>query len=878
MGSGGTPGYTYLWDNGETTPEATMVDPGIHFVTITDMNGCEHVVEVVINPVLAIEGESFPTTCAIDCDGTLEVMVTGGLPDYTYEWITGETSDQIEDLCPGTYSVTVIDAAGTEIIASYDVMAPEELSITADFSVFVCTDELGWIDIEVSGGTPDYSYNWSNGAFTEDISDLDPGLYFVTITDANGCELFESVDITVIDPVELVTEITDESCGGGEDGAIEIVFTIGQGPFIYEWSNGFLGPQIADLASGEYTVTVTDDNGCATTESFIVSQAGDIEVTFATDSTSCPGVSDGSIDITVTGGTLPYVFAWDNGADTEDLSDLPAGTYDIIIEDAGGCFWANSIEIFDGPGIEIDGSVSDNICFGDSVGSIDISIQSGGPAAGFTWSNSSIAEDIDGLKAGSYTVTVTSTAGCTVEGVYNVEDGEEILLSADVTAASCNGGTDGAIDLTVDGGTDPYEFKWSSGESIEDIANLAQGQYNVTVTDFNGCDAELLIDVPGAGTFEVSDVVQGIECNGSTEGSIDVTVTGGVMPYTFLWNTGAMTEDLADIGAGAYSVTITDAQLCQVVGMYTIDDVPPLVISVDTAHIACSGEATGSIALTVEGGTQPYIFKWSNGSDSDRLENLGAGSYQVTVSDVNDCFVERDFEILEPPPLQAQIVNVTNPTMGGEFGRAEVVVTGGTMPYLVEWDNGEAGTIASQLPIGITMVTITDANGCDTVLSVEITVQAFSVNYAIQNNLCFGECEGSIELTINGGLPPYTINWSNGQGGTLAEQLCSGVYAATVTDGIGSEVELSALAITSPPEILLSFDATDESCLDTDDGEVLVTPTGGTPGFDYLWSNSATDASIADLSPGLYSVTVTDELGCEAFGQAMIEEVIGLNP
>lgn len=1023
--SGGVPGYTYLWDNGETTPTATMLSPGPHQVTVTDQNGCEIVLDVEIFEPLVIIFSSTDLNCFAECDGVIELVISGGQQDYSYDWSTGDSNPIIFDLCADTYTVTVTDNAGTTIEQQITVDQPDQLIIDWTTTELICDGGLGFVELNVIGGVPDYEYFWSNGSGDIGIYDVDAGNYSVTVTDANGCETSENFTIEIYDPIGLEGDVTTESCGGGNDGAIDLLIINGSNPFTYTWSNGQAFEDISGLASGVYTVTVSDANGCTAEESFTVSQGADIDIISNVTDASCGGASNGSIDITIDGGTPPFMFSWDNGATTEDLSNLDPGNYIVTIQDGAGC---QSVELFavaqDG-GVELNGSTANVSCFGQSDGTALVEVTSGQGPYTYLWSNGAMVPDPSGLSAGMITVTITDAVGCTATESFTIGEPEEIAVAANLTNASCGGSADGAISVTAMGGAGNYTYAWSNGSDMASLSNLAGGTYMLTITDENGCTSVESYVISAAGDLTASADLNTAGCNGASDGTIDLTPAGGTPPYTFNWSNGAMTEDLSGLPATTYTVTITDANNCETVETFEILGDPQLIFDTEVNNLSCAGSTDASIMLNISGGTAPFEILWSNGATTNEIANLMPASYTVTVTDANGCTGEEQYfisappaitstqsieevlcsgdqngaitvnamggtgtlsylwsdgsnnqsltdlgagnyiltitdengctnvqniqladpeavaitpdvedvlcngdqngaisisatggtgaldflwsdgsttqdianlaagnyiltvtdengctstdaiDITEPPAIGLVLISVTDPTMAGELGEAEVNANGGTGPYTYEWDNGETGPIATQLSVGEHTVTVTDANGCQETLLVEINTSLLTADFTQNPIPCFGDCSGEIVLNVNGGLPPYDYLWSDGQTTLAATGLCAGTYGVTVTDATGLEVAIVAIPVTEPAPLELDGESQDNTCVNTMDGQIDVTANGGTQPYTYLWSTGDNNADLNDLSPGSYSLTLTDALGCE---QLTSFEVLGVAP
>jgi hypothetical protein len=281
---------------------------------------------------------------------------------------------------------------------------------------------------------------------------------------------------------------------------------------------------------------------------------------------------------------------------------------------------------------------------------------------------------------------------------------------------------------------------------------------------------------------------------------------------------------------------------------------------------SCFGGNDGEASVSVNGGTAPYTYLWSDGQTTATATGLTAGTYTVTVTDANDCSVSESITLTEPTELLAEVVAGSIDCFGESDATATVTASGGTPPYTYLWDDPASQTTATAtgLPAGTYQVTVTDSQGCIVVESITI-VEPAALELTIDSDdvLCFGESTGSATANVSGGTPDYTYLWSDGQTTQIATGLAAGTYEVTVTDANGCEITES-ITITQPEEILLSTATTDANCSDSDDGTATVTATGGTAPYSYLWSDGQTTQTAIGLAAGDYSVTVTDTNGCEA--------------
>jgi hypothetical protein len=715
--SGGTPAYSYLWSNGETTQDLNGLAAGTYGVTVTDANGCVANDSWTIGEPaqIAITGIVTNVSCNGGSNGAIDITVTGGTMPYYYYWSNGQSSEDLTGLSAGTYTVYVSDANQCSAMETFTVGQPDALDATAVITGVNCNGENnGAIDLTVTGGTTPYGFAWSTGETTEDIGSLFAGTYTVTITDANNCELVDSWVVTEPSNVSWFGSVQNVSCYGGNDGYIQGTTLGGTPPYTYQWSSGQTTENIYNLSAGLYYLTVTDAHGCNAFTFREVLQPALLVVdpVAVITNVSCFGGSDGAIDITVTGGTMPYSYLWSNGATSEDISGLAIGTYTVVVTDAHQCTATGSWTITQPDAIALSAVATPVACAGGNDGAIDLTVTGGTAPFSFLWSNGALTEDISGLSAGLYSVVVTDANGCSATGSWYVTEPMPLYGSAIATPVSCYGGTNGAIDLTVMGGSMPYTYLWSNGAVTEDLSGLAAGTYTVTVTDSHGCTFTDSWTVEQPADITITGVVTPVNCFGGSDGSIDITVAGGTMPYSYLWSNGATSEDLFGIAAGTYTVVVTDANQCVKSETFVVDQPAQILLSAIPVNVSCYGGNNGSIDLTVLGGNAPYSYIWSNGETTEDLSNLVAGTYAVTVTDATDCYATGSWTITEPSALglAATVTSATCYTYTN--GGIDLTVSGGTPAYSYAWSNGATTEDLSNIGAGWYTVVVTDANNC----------------------------------------------------------------------------------------------------------------------------------------------------------------------
>lgn len=486
-------GGTLLATGVSYTPTA----PGTYYTEMYKIaSGC---VSATRTPVTLTQNPvpTATTSTVIPCaginNGTATVIPAGGTPGYTYMWSTGGATATISGLATGNYQVTVKDSKMCTVVQTATVEAAIPIVLNSTVTPVRCNGETnGAIDLTASGGTPSLTFMWSNGAATEDIGSLNANTYTVTVKDGNNCT--KSLTVAVPQPADLAITgiVTNVLCNGGATGAIDITPTGGTSPYTYTWSNAAATQDLAGLIAGSYTVEVTDDNGCTETYTAMVTEPTVLTAAVVPTAVLCYGMATGSVNLTASGGVTPYTYTWSNGRTTEDLTGVVAGTYTVTVKDGNNCTTNTSTTVTQPLAALSATAITTNIaCNGSANGAIDVTPAGGTVPYTFAWSNGAITEDLSGLSPGTYTVTVKDASNCTTVLSRTITQPPPLALSAVVTNATCPNVADGAVDLTVTGGTPGYIYAWSNSAVTQDILNVLPNTYTVTVTDQNGCTSSL---------------------------------------------------------------------------------------------------------------------------------------------------------------------------------------------------------------------------------------------------------------------------------------------------------------------------------------------------------------------------------------------------
>ncbi len=848
--------------NGGTAPYtgtgSFTVTAGTYNYTVSDANGCSTSTSATVNEPSALAASTSVTNALCNGgNGTVNVSANGGTAPYTG---TGSFT-----VAAGTYNYTVTDANGCTTTTSATVTEPTALTATTIQTNVSCNGgNNGSASVYATGGTAPYTYAWSNSGNNSTSNDLSAGTYSVVVTDANGCSYTTSATITEPTLITASTTSNDVTCYGGNDGNATAYANGGTAPYTYDWNTGDLTASISNITAGTYSVIVTDANGCTSTASATINQGPELVLTSSITEPLCNGGSDGAATLSVNGGTTPFTYSWIGNASTSNsIANVAAGTYTVNIIDAIGCIGSSNVVVTEPSAISVVFNTTQVTCHGGNDGSVTVTASGGTSPYTYRWACGINGPNLTGRTAGLYTLVVTDAHGCTATFSTIITEPNPITLTVNKINVSCNGGSNGAVDISsTNGGNAPYTYKWSTGSTSNMISGKTAGTYTVTVTDNKGCTYQASYCISQPVVLSACFTKSNVKCNGGTTGSARIKVSNGTAPYSYLWSTGATTVNITGRAAGTYTVTVTDANGCTMVKRVTITQPTPIVISNTVTNVSCNGGTNGAIATSVNGGTIPYTYLWSNNAITTSISNLSAGNYTITVKDKNLCTVTKTSTVNQPTQLTASISSINVSCNGGSNGSAVVTASGGTAPYSYSWNVGGSSAANTNLTAGTYTVVITDANGCTTSSSVTITEPAALTATTNKTDVsCNGGNDGSASVNVVGGTAPYSYSWSSGSQTSTESNLIAGTYHVTVTDANGCTIS-KCVIIGEPTALSASISSTNVSCNGGNNGSATVTAVGGTAPYSYNWSNVVTSASNNNLISGSYSVTVTDANGC----------------
>ena len=923
-------------------------------------------VAITSSPIAVLAGqETFG--CGGDNANAFVVRALGGTAPYQVSWqrvgggavqgpatITRDNRPFVSptSLAPGTYDITVRDAAGITVVRRITLADGPALGVIIErVSDLRCNgDQIGALKAvptldftEVDNPDNTYTYRWSTGATTQSINGLGTGSYTVTVTDGRGCMASVSNSITAPPRLMLDVTVTDATCVGLRDGAISVMPTGGTSS-MGSYDFRITGPSgaVNNAASarldvngdpGVYGIVVTDANGCTADATATVGAQRVLSTSPVIDSISCNGANDGQIVLTV-GASLgtanpPFTFAWtgvpagsvSSTNTVSTVSGLGQGMYRVIARDADGCEVRDDFELTEPNALTLAlVSSTDETCDPGSDGTAEVRAAGGvtDPRYTYTWTDAAGATvatgpRATGLVAGTYTPVVTDRNGCTATlatPVTIVAPPRPTIDRLDDSSVSCATDTDGVLEVEASAGGAPIVgYRWSNGATTPRVDGLAPGTYTVEIRDGDGCvtTGEATVNAPDPLSVSDSTLV-GPSCFQQGGGLIDVTIAGGTGPYTFTWSDGTTGVGASRISgpaitAGGYTLEVVDANGCPPLRRtYVLDDAPSIDPDfTDFQRASCAIEVCdGGVSVTAMLPGTPgatFDFVWESGETTDaavssRAIALCGGRNVVTIQETSRACPPQEFtiDIPAPDPIAVQVGTVEDARCFGESTGSITLddVVGGTPGYTFAWTSSagtQTGRTAIDLPAGIVELEIRDSDGCpyrDQFIISEPPLLTLAIDGdGTADPSCNGETDGRINLLVAGGNPGggQTIRWSDdpSRNSVQASNLPAGTYTAQVTDRKGCTAEIE-VTLVEPDAITFTFEPFAELACFGDLADLRIATVAGGNGMapeDYQISVGGSSFQTVDQVfqvPGgtPLPVTVVDPTGCIGADEVLV--------
>ncbi|MBN8702424.1 MAG: gliding motility-associated C-terminal domain-containing protein [Bacteroidetes bacterium] len=889
--SGGTGAYTFTWSNASNTASATGLSAAIYSATVRDANGCSVTGTISITEPPASISASANVVSNVSCfngsNGSATAVPAGGVGSYTYSWSNAATSATVTTLNASTHTVTITDSNGCAASATVAVSQPS-LAVVATTSltsnVLCFGGNTGSGSAAASGGTGPYTFVWSNSTSGSTANSLLANTYTVTVTDANNCSDTETLVIT--QPAQALTtsaiQTQSVGCVGGSNGIATANAVGGTGGYTYLWSNNATTSAIATIAAGNYTVTISDANGCTQSSTVNIGQPSSVVTANANinNHVACLNGANGSVTAIGSGGSSPYSYSWKNtGITTATATGLGAQTYTVDITDNNGCPASTTVTLTQpATALSATTTVINNVsCFNGNNGSASVNASGGIGGYTYSWLNpvNSTLTTVNNLSANTYTISVTDANNCMIHAFVTITQ-PAVTVSSTVTVTqnvNCFNGTDGAATVNASGGSTPYTYSWTNGSTSTSVNSLPATNYTVTVTDASGCSSANTFTITQPPALSHSITTQtNVSCFGGSNGSVTIIGTGGNSGYQYSWSTSATGTTITGNTAGVYNFTIEDANACTYTNSVAITE-PATALTASIAannQVSCFAGNNGQATINASGGTANYTYLWSANNQSTQIgNNLPAGIHSATVNDANGCTATATVQITEPSQaLSVSLVeNGSISCFNGTNGSITATGNGGTTNYTFSWTGlTQTTNTITNIGAGTYIVTITDANLCTVVDSISITQP---VAISISATSAYGICQGNnanLTASATGGSGVISFTWSDNQTGpsVFVSPSATTIYNVTATDANNCSTTATINVNVSTP-LSITVNTTSTTICDGTSATLSASASGGLGNnYTFTWNPGSTNTAAITVSPSTntnYTLSVSNACG-----------------
>ena len=775
----------YSWSpSGGSATTASGLTAGNYTFTVTDANGCQKTSTVAITQpsVIVCSVVSTSITCNGLSNGTATLTASGGTAPLSYTWLpTGGNSTTASGLSTGNYTLMVSDFNLCTKSVTFAITQPTVITTSAMVTNASCTS-LGSGTITASGGTGTLSYSWLPTGGTSNVaSGLSGGNYSVTVTDINSCSKTVTLSIAPSGSYTTTVSSTSVSCFGGANGAASAMVTGTSTPFSYTWSpSGGNASTASSLTAGNYTVTVSDGNGCIQSKTTAIAQPSVISISGASNSITCNGLSNGSATVTASGGIAPLSYSWSpSGGNASVASGLGIGNYTATVSDANTCVKTITVSVIQPTAITTVTLVTNALC--GNLGSATVTAGGGTGALSYAWAPTGGTSNVaSGLSGGNYSVTVTDMNSCSKIATLNIIQSSGFTTAITSTSVSCFGGSNGNATAIITGTNTPYSYTWSPAGGNSLVANnLTAGNYTISVTDGSGCMGTKTTTIvqPSALAITVSNTTI---CNGK-QATLTPTVSGGTAPYTYQWQpSGSVSPSITVTPTitTSYTLTVTDQNFCTAAPVIvTVNMLPPLLISVNGPFTVCSG-STISLLASASGGNGNYQYVWMPGNIAGaQISPIVNSTTQYTVVVSDGCTVLPAKAVTQVNVIPSPTVNIGYTKLSGcprlcsTFYDSTLIASGIISSWNWSFSNGQTSYSSSPIICFNTTgtysgtLTVVTNNGCQSAPGVLSNITVYPVPMADFTSTSFdGNMFDSPFVLTNTSTNANSIKWQTIQG------------------------------------------------------------------------------------------------------------------
>lgn len=778
---GGVPPFRYFWGGVEGTATGEHLAAGSHTVAIEDAMGTriELSVDVPVAPALTAEAFLTLASCENTCDGGATIMVDGGSGDFVVEWVDGFVGDVRTDLCVGIHEYQVRDLHNNAcvLLGRVTIESYPGLSMDALTEPPTCAGgDDGSALLSLTGGSGEYDVVWATGETSLLRTGLAPGTYSVTVTDRFlGCTFVESVVVNDATPIQVLSvAVTEPRCVGGNDGSVTLTLDNVTNPLV-QWDNGQTGLRVANLSAGNYNYTITGADGCRMTGEVTVEDRPALATTAIIKKPSCAGYCDGGASVKIDGGVAPYFVEWSHGLRGPLASNLCAGEYTYTVTDRNNCQTTRAVTVVAPGPIVLDVEAMDPSCYGHTDGSITMASTGGTGTFTYKWRDTDLSVPMrTNLARGAYTAIVYDENGCAATQTVTLQQPALLHLGQDaISPPSCYGVTDGSIRVVPSGGSGSYSFLWENSDTRDLREDLGPGAYEIQVTDTRGCEVRKTYNLVSPQALQLVNIERlDPWCFGNADGSISVEVTGGVAPYAYAWQGGTSTKRYERLKAGAYTLTVIDANGCVISDVYTLTDPPkPVIAGISDELVICEN---GRTVVRPEGEWLSYLWTGPGGfsSTGSEVEVSQEGQYTLLTHDARNCPVSKDFTVVvSPSALVADFLRISEAVAYEPIVFVDITVP---VPDHLRWIVPDDGDVVVNR---------------QTSEMIEITFHrpdAFEIGIEVQGN----NCTSTLYKIITIADPSDTKEGGDSGGRLGGEPITLTVYPNPVTETMNIQLEV----------------------------------------------------------------------------------------
>jgi gliding motility-associated-like protein len=894
-GGGGLAPFKYALGSGSysTVNNFTNLTSGTYTLHIRDSNECVKDTTVTLQdpPDISVSITSTKPKCNYFSSGLITVSATGGTNPYQYAIGSGSfsTTNTYSGLFSGTYILHVKDS--NNCLKDSTFVLNDSISIHANATVtnILCySDTTGIVTLSGFGGTSPYVYRKNAGAFSAsgNFTGLPAASYSFRVKDVDSCYLDTTIIVTQPTRITSASIVSNVICNGQSNGSITITANGGVPPYQYALGSGSYSPAnvFSNLAAGTYTLHIRDTNNCIKDTNVVVTQPTQLAISnIAMVQPICNGDANGTITITASGGTITYTYAIDASpfASSNTFSGIAAGTYVLHLKDNNNCTVDSTVIMNQPTRIVPSVSVKNSTCQPLNDGRVIVNATGGVPAYQYSLGSGSFSSTntFTPLAAGSYLFHVRDTRGCVKDTTLNIIDSTKVTANYIVANVKCFADSTAQITINPITGVSPFQYAKGSGSyGTPNVFNgLPIGTYTIHTKDNLGCihDTTLTVTQPTLIVPFIS--FSQPTCNGFNNGTITLSGTGGVTPYTYAMGTGVYGASgfFTTVPAGTFVMHVKDANNCIHDTTVIVTQPTKLVYdSLKAENVLCFGDTSGKVTIYASGGTPAYSY--TNDikpyGTSNVITGLNVGNHLIRLRDANNCLNDTTIKLTEPTKLLLTLPTVTPPTCQSFIdGQIIAAASGGTKPYVFNLNGGVYGSSPNfpSLSEGIYTVAVKDDNGCVTDTNLTITGYPPIIvdDITITPVSCFGFSDGKINLSVSGGIQPLTYKLALMQPSAVSYfyDLASGTYKIRITDSKNCFIDTSAY-VPTPDPLAITMITTPNDCEGYDDGgSVRAEVTGGNIPYNYVWSipNSVNASKITGVANGKYRVWVTDNNSCK---------------